>query len=507
MKKTSDTDGYGRHIKRRGSALTMAIFVTVILSLLMGSYLRLANSEVKMAQRSYLKQACVGYTEAVAENAIFMLLNGHDGNWTVYDADVDGDIDMAYRQFTNIGYPIGGGNYSLLKGIDGEGYVVLDSIETSPTMRVEGRISDVFGNVSIMQMQMQLKRRSLFANAMTAKDTITFAGGVASVDSYDSSVGPYNPANPNDNGGVGSISVTTDAVSTSNSDIYGYVATGGAAPNIGPTGKVWGKDTPPGVTVDPNRISTDFFTSFEDIDDPTLSSPLTQIGTPAEYGTGSAGSPGWATGSGGPPAGGGPPGGGPSPTTYPIGDATGASITYYQLSALDVKNADTALEIVGPCVFVMDGDIDIKGEVQITGNGSLEIYTAHDLTVGGNGILNLTADPSKLLIYGTATNDGDQTFTLHGNGALSSAVYAPHANVDLRGGGHSGEMFGSVVAYQIFMNGTYSFHYDENLANLAGPDASWQIANWFEITASSDLLDFDTIHANMDAAYLSAISF
>jgi len=179
-----------------------------------------------------------------------------------------------------------------------------------------------------------------------------------------------------------------------------------------------------------------------------------------------------------------------------IGDPTGTTIEYYHLADLTLKNSNDVLGVVGPVVMVVDGDVDIKGEIQISGNGSLEMYTPGDVTVGGNGVANLKTPgvPGDFLLFGT--NTSSQLIKLHGNGALSAAVYAPNADVDFKGGGHSGTMFGAVVAKEIFMNGNYSFHYDEALADIFGPDASWRLAAWYEITRAADKIDFDVIHAN-----------
>lgn len=180
-----------------------------------------------------------------------------------------------------------------------------------------------------------------------------------------------------------------------------------------------------------------------------------------------------------------------------IGDPTGATVTYYELDGLSLSGGDS-LEVVGPVVIVMNGDISTSGtgEIDIAApNGSLEVYTPHNVSISGNGFVNESSDPSKFLLYGTAGTPGGQSITVAGNGALHAAVYAPNAAFELRGGGASGEMMGSVVADTIFMNGVTNFHYDERLADLFGPDASWQLTNWFEVINPSDKLDFDAIES------------
>lgn len=482
---------------RRGSAIVLAVIFTMILGFLMGSYLDLARGEMHNSQRTYMSQATVAITEAIAENTIQMLLSGSTTGWSTADLTGNGEPDMAFRRLSNIGLgtiSMGGKQYAWYGfGFYGEGFVLIDDIQGAPRMRIEGRLMDRSHNRYSMQIEMEIRRRSLFANGLTAKDTLTFKGGNVYVDSYDSSAGPYaKPGNYNDNGSVGTIAVVNDALSPGNGKIFGTLGSGGGKIDIGPNGQVWGWDTPAGVDVDPDRVSYDFFATFEDIKAPTLSSPFTSIkdsGGTDVFGTSTLGG-GYLSGSGGPP-----PSAGPSGTTVTIGDPTGATVTYYQLKGLDMSGGDT-LEIVGPVIFVMDGDIKMSGNAALDvkePHGSLELYTSHNVSISGNGFLNESAKPADIQIYGTNSTPGGQTIVAAGNGALQATVYAPNANFELRGGGSSGKMMGAVVAHDIFMNGVTNFHYDESLADLFGPDASWRLSNWFEITRAVDRIDFDAI--------------
>ncbi|MCR3936512.1 hypothetical protein, partial [Klebsiella pneumoniae] len=67
---------------------------------------------------------------------------------------------------------------------------------------------------------------------------------------------------------VGSISVSVAAVAINNADIWGYVATGGAMPSMGPNGTVGPFGTTTG-TMDMSHVSTDFTASFDPVTAPT----------------------------------------------------------------------------------------------------------------------------------------------------------------------------------------------------------------------------------------------
>ncbi len=125
-----------------------------------------------------------------------------------------------------------------------------------------------------------------------------------------------------------------------------------------------------------------------------------------------------------------------------------------------------------------------KGTIQVTANGSVQLYINGNLDIGGNGTVNLTNKPESLLIVGTNKVNQGQTIKLHGNGAIKAAVYAPYANLEMKGGGNSGTFIGAAVASNVTMTGNSNFHYDEALGNFA-LDNSYKISRWRE------LIDYD----------------
>jgi hypothetical protein len=88
------------------------------------------------------------------------------------------------------------------------------------------------------------------------------------------------------------------------------------------------------------------------------------------------------------------------------------------------------------------------------------------------------------LIYGTRDTVG-QTITVSGNGQLRAAVYAPNATVTANGGGSSGQIQGSIVAYRIDMGGGPDFHYDQALGNL-NAGAGVGVSQWKELQSAAE---------------------
>jgi hypothetical protein len=109
------------------------------------------------------------------------------------------------------------------------------------------------------------------------------------------------------------------------------------------------------------------------------------------------------------------------------------------------------------------------------------MFVEGDIDIGGNGILN-TSNPEDLKIIGTNETEGAQTIKVAGNGYLSAAIYAPNANVELKGGGNAGRVFGAVVGYDSKLNGNSWFSYDIALSELNLGGSGYEVVSWLEMT-------------------------
>lgn len=438
--------------RREGSALVSVIFIVVIISLVIGSFIRMVMTQVEVANRTFFFNACLDLAESGVEDAIWAINNDDYSTWNTDGTDY-------WKTLTGFN----------LDGIsNAKTRVVITYLATTPTITSEGSVSLVGGETIEKQIQVELTPRSLFPNGLTAKDTITFAGGHAEVDAYDSNISSII-GNRLDQGTVATLSAVTDAVSIANASIFGYIATGGSNPDIGPNGQIYGADRIYEVEVlhdstyfvDLDRITNDFRANFEDASAPTVATtPLTS-------------------------------------TNATIGDPTGATVEVYSITDLNVQNSDT-LNIVGPVIIIASAGVDVQGEINIDpAQGSLELYAAGNVSVTGNGIVNEPAmptgspEPNNLLIYGTAPASTGQTIKLAGNGILAAGIYAPNAEVELEGGGASGEMYGAVVAENIKVTGDYEFHYDIQMKKLTHDD-SYRMSSWSELIKQSERYAFSS---------------
>jgi hypothetical protein len=429
--------------RRRGSILLVTVILGTGLALSLGSFIVLSVESTRLSNRSFYANSSLNLAEAGLEEALWALNHGNWSGWSAHESGSGNKVRTI-------------SNFDLGQGTSGDVQIVVYGATTSITPRIiaQGRAQPSFGPAVTKQLEVLTHRRSHWATGLVAKDAVTFSGGVANVDSYVSddpsfsTGGLYDASKRRDKGTAASVSVTTDAVSISNSHIWGYVATGGSEPQAGPNGTILGADSPAGAKIDPDRIATDFTANFDPVSAPTTTGTL--LGAVSGDAT--------------------------------IG-AAGATGTY---TATSVANTNgRTIEILGNVTLVVSQYVDIKGTLVVRPDSSLTVYVRGDFEAGGNGAVNQTGLPKNLVIYGTAATSGGQTIKLHGNGVLHAAVYAPNANVELKGGGSSGEACGSIVANDVRITGNYAFHYDEALAK-EGSGNPFAIGRWRELTTAAD---------------------
>ena len=135
-------------------------------------------------------------------------------------------------------------------------------------------------------------------------------------------------------------------------------------------------------------------------------------------------------------------------------------------------------------VFYVESDVQI--EVDVTGNGVIEIatgcsatfYVGGNMKVAGNGILNNNKDPTTLAIYGT---DQCEEINFVGNADFYGVVYARRAEIDVVG---NGRVYGALLGNKIYISGNGTVHYDEALKDSDESFPSWarhyEVALWQE---------------------------
>ena len=429
----------------RGSALIAVLVLAAVVALFASHILQRSLQEGRLATRSYFNSIAQNLSEAGLEEALFAANNSYFNSTYGWTTASDGTGAMV-KTTTGL---------ALTQGT-GEIYVRVDNTSSlTPSVTALGVVRLINQPAIVKQLRMSIVKRSLWANGMVSKGIITFSGN-AVVDSYNSSLGVYNSStNRSDQATVASASTATDPiVLNSNAQIYGYVATAGADPDVNNNGRIYGATSPANPLVDPSRIRKDFTANLPDATVPT----------------GTAISLGAISGA----------------TVLPrVGDTVGSNGRYlYTTPSVSIAGNNT-VAITGPVDIIVTGNASVSGNgsIAISGvisNSSLGLYLAGTLSLGGNGLVTGTNKPISATIYGTAPSAASQTFTITGNGDFTGAIYAPNATLSLSGNGSNS---GAVIAKSITLGGNGQFHYDTQLVTAsANTDRYFKPDTWIELT-------------------------
>lgn len=415
--------------------------------------------EAKLATRSFFQSAAINLAEAGVEEGIFAVntnsvnaANGWSlasGSSTDYVKSITSGLD--FRQAT------------------GAIHIRIDAASSdSPVVLAAGVISIPKQPRMVRQIRVGSSAPvRLWSNSVVSKGNVTFQGS-ASIDGYDSSLGPWNAAtNRNDRASVATISTVQ---LSGHAEIYGYVATGGPAPDVGSGGRIYGATSPANPLVDASRIRTDFNTNLTDATAPT--------GTAISLGAYSLSSSATVV----------------LPRT---GDVPGANGRYlYSATSLALAGS-SLLQINGPVDIVVSGNVTVSGSAGLTVGGgtatdaSLNLYSPGDISLGGNGMINSTTKPINASIWGTKPSTATQNISIGGTAAFVGTIYAPNANITQSG---AADIYGALVGKLVTLSGGCQFHYDTQLSNTTTPAGPTQLTGtgsgylrvraWSELTAA-----------------------
>ncbi|HEY8995822.1 MAG TPA: hypothetical protein VIM71_14245 [Lacunisphaera sp.] len=428
----------------------VTLLIAAMIALTLGSYLSLNLNTSRLARRGYQQNAAFQLAEAGAEEAVWSLNRTQAAapdawtGWTTQQA-------AAWRKFN--GFDLGSGTTGSVK------VYVSDTnpgAASKPMAVALATVESAGIPASTQMLELTLSRRSYFSNGIVARETVRFDGKNVSVDSWNSDPDgdpatapvPYSDAVRHDRGSIATGAMETKSMLVNQAAVWGYVATGGAAPEVGVNGSIRGADTPPDVVIDPARVSTDFV-----VDLPLLSAPVD--GTPI----------------------------------LKVGETLGTVgvATKWRCPSIAL-NGNQTLTILGQVTLVLTAstgsalDVTGKASLIIPSGSSLILYAEADVKIAGNGVANGNSQPASCKIYGINSGPVGQTIHLAGNGALKASVYAPNGAVQVNG---NGDIMGSVVGREVTFTGNARFHYDESLAN-EGDNTPFKVTRWRELTNPAD---------------------
>jgi len=455
---------------RRGSLLIVAMLLAAAIGISLVSYLKLGLNSLTLADRTFYQTSAINLAEMGVEEAMYCYnqldtvsdprtaWTGTSITWTIAS---DNSVSATLSTLT------------LGPGVTGVVKVFCTDYNPSgtPVIIAKATVTPQKGPTLEKWLEITLRKRSLFANGMVARNTIVWNGGNATADSWNS--------DPDNNSATAAVTYATGPVHASATVGTPNAANGaldfgggtirGRVMNAGGTiskssGAVLSSSTT-GTGWDASLISTDFSATFPTVTvpaPPALNKNTAASTTPIAF-----------------------------PSTLPRGtDVAWNGVYYYEFASnyglSAAGSATNKLTINGPVVFLAINHvstspnlIDLGGNASIalTTSGTMKVYTTGNIEAAGNGMTNANASPSSLQIYGTNSTAGGQTIRFVGNGSSSAAIYAPNATFTLKG---NGNLYGAVVANTINLNGNAAFHYDEALGNTSAGNP-FGIIKWREL--------------------------
>lgn len=264
---------------------------------------------------------------------------------------------------------------------------------------------------------LRLIPESIFQFALFGNQGLNVSGN-ALTDSYDSSLGPYNPNpgpgyNAGHNGDIGTNGDDPGDVNVGGSIfVDGQVAVGYAATD--PVSVVTGYD-PLFITGGTSPPS-----DTQDVVTQTSTFPMSPVTVPA-----------------GVPCSDFTVGGNTTETLSPTGGVNGDGVYCFQ-------------------------NLTLQGGGTLTSTGPVTVYITGQFVAKGNSLMGVPSDPTDLLVLMTPTGGATiEQGTMTGTTGFYGALYGPNSTINITG---NAEIFGSVIAQTINVTGSATIHYDEALS-------------------------------------------
>lgn len=385
-----------------GIALVITLLVMTILLIMGTAFMSISSTETLIAINERNRLQAYHLAEAAADLAIA-------------------------RLNVNAGFT-GSGVQSLLP--IGTYDVTVTTPVTNPDQRIIAAMGCVrncttIGN-SVARVTMEVERTSPFQFGLFGLNVIklqSLGTGVV-VDSYDSSLGPYDPAN---SGFEGHIHSNGNIEVEANSTVKGNAAAGGTI-TVGAGSTITGTTT---AGVSSIAVVTN-------ITYPSCGGYVTGVNPPAAY--------------------------------------DGASCN------LTVGNNQTVTLDPGTYAF---NRVDVGSNGKLAMNGPVTIYMTDQFKAQSGAVINTSKIPGNLMIFslydGTDGNGTDAMMMASGSGEFYAGIYALDGEVEFNNGGW--QIFGAIVAKEIDIENGSLFHFDKAITQASNPAGKFRplAGSWREV--------------------------
>lgn len=335
----------------------------------------------------------------------------------------------------------------------------------APVVYAEGRVTLPDGPALIKtQLRATLAPAPLFPNAIAATSTLTINGG-GTIDSYDSTQGPYGGSNIGSSAVLAATGTTSPAVTVTSTTVNGYVASPPASTS--PYSPMW--------SYGGSAVLTGSGGSGIDLTRVSRSPSIPQFDIHSVAG-----------GTSYPMA---------SSTSYTIGTAGATTPTVYTIysssnsPSINMNAPNENLTIVGPVILNVQGNLHLSSSSKITiaETGSAEIHVSGRLRIDSDagGIDNQTKDPKKCVLLCTSNSTTQNLSYAPSSQPFYGVIYMPNGTLTVDSGVY---VYGALSAQNITFSSDANVHYDTSLryAVIPGVDQPWSITQWRELTDPND---------------------
>src|SRR5262245_41597329 len=442
----------------QGSALPVALLTCALLGAGLVACLSLIGTQQTLLCRSHNWNQAMVVAEGGVEEAMALLNSGVQApNFAIFPwTSMGGGV---FRNDTNRPASKFGASYYQV-------FITNGFAGTNPVIISKGNVPGPIGALGLSRtVRVDTRPRPTFPvkGPLIVKQTFNSNGNNVGTDSFDSTIGSYNPATAGANGDVVSLTTNANSIVIGNGKLQGKVRTPpggklGVTATIGSNGSVGDAAWVDGgyLGVQSGYFEDNFTTSdFPDAALPNVGAWFAPMGGVAPDGliydnlltSGN----------------------------YQVADLTGS---------VYVGQTNTVLYVTSSISVGSGGGGTKKGnappQIHIAPGASLTIYMAGaTTTISGNGVVNDTAQAKNFAYYGLPSNT---TINLTGNGAFYGTIYAPQADFNLKGGGKSSveDFTGASITKTTTMTGNFNFHYDESLIRLTTL-GGYEAVSWLEM--------------------------
>ncbi len=417
-----------------GSVLVVALVMSAVLAIILGSYLTLVASRNRITMRSQAWNEAIPVLEAGIEEAFTHMYDDQDSAGILLASNgwsaVLINSNLVYQKTRH---------FNSASFFNDKSYYVVtlsNATTTQPVIYSQGFVPAPLGTNYISRLvQVVTTNPVIFSKAVAATGAVSL-GGHATVDSFNSSNPLYSsnsmyvPSLREANGGVVTDSTNNPAISVGTGQIFGRTDTGpGGTVTTSGGGTVgdlaWGSGIEPGYTNNDMNVTY-----------PNQTAPAGYIG--------------WL----------------PPVAALILPYSYGGTNYTYRLSggnytqSGDFSISGQTMVVTGNATFVVTGNFSMSGQsfIYIAPNASLQLIVKGSTTsLSGGGVVNGSGIAANFSYIGLPSNT---SVSYSGGSAFIGTINAPEADFSITGGS---DFTGAAIVKTFADSGGSNVHYDESL--------------------------------------------